>query len=285
MRVAIMTCLISSLSVVTGCGQDSKKKDPTTQAGGPEGEPSAVVRSVAESSFPSVGMVTVNGNLRCSGLILKHGVFATAKHCFWGDNPSKSTLGLVFTGDSGVVDSTAIKVPSSSMYELNMDGEGNDIAYVIYDGNTTKNKVTLTTTNIIAEPPVADTPMSLVGFPSPKDRTIRKLVSKPCKRLDKEGTIEPNDTDKKGYDGQLFDTDCGAWFGNSGGPLFVMDAEDPTVVIGTVGVVTHTFDIDEKGEIPDSAIVTDSFGTYVKTVNFSSYGSANTLDENLAKAK
>ena len=34
MRVAIMTCLISSLSVVTGCGQDSKKKDPTTQAGG-----------------------------------------------------------------------------------------------------------------------------------------------------------------------------------------------------------------------------------------------------------
>jgi hypothetical protein len=279
--------LLAGLLLVTACGKEKKKDDPApAEATTPEPDQTDTgLRKVAKDSYTSVGLVTVGGNLRCSGLILKHGVFATAKHCFWSDNPDKSTLGLIFTAASGIIGDDSIKVPASDIKELNLDGDGNDIAYVIYDASKTKGKVVLTTTNIMREPPAPDTPMSLVGFPSPVDRVYRKLVTAPCKRLDKEGTIEPNATDEKGYDGELYDTDCGAWFGNSGGPLFVMDAADPTKVVGTVGVVTHTFDIDETGAIPDAALITDTFGTYVKTVNFSCYKDAKTLDENLAKGE
>lgn len=278
--------LLAGLLFITACGNEKKKDEPApAPTTSDPHETNTSLRKVAKDSYTSVGMVTVSGNLRCSGLILKHGVFATAKHCFWSDNPDKSTLGLIFTASSGIIGTDSIKIPSSAIKELALDGDGNDIAYVIYDASKTKDKVELTTTNIIKEPPVPDTPMSLVGFPSPSDRTYRKLATAPCKRLDKEGTIEPNATDVKGYDGELYDTDCGAWFGNSGGPLFVMDADDPTKVVGSVGVVTHTFDIDASGEIPDSALVTDSFGTYVKTVNFSCYKDAKTLDENLAKGE
>lgn len=240
------------------------------------------VRSLADKGeFPYVGIVTYKGAIRCSGMILKHGVFATAKHCFKSETTTALELlkySLGFTLD-GIVDEspTDVIVKGAELRELRFDGEGNDIAYFIYVASATEGKVTIPDFSHLEEVPTVGADLALVGFPSYSDKVKRKIMTLGCQRLDREGVLEsPLPKDPVVYDGKVFDTDCGAWFGNSGGPVFsgTLEGSAKFTPNGVAGVVTHTFDVDEEGVILKSAMAEDAFGAFVATVNFSPFTQA-----------
>ncbi|MBF0442902.1 MAG: hypothetical protein HQK54_13430, partial [Oligoflexales bacterium] len=204
--------------LTSGCGsywnQGKDSDDDNTSIASPK--PS---RKASGTLYPGVGRVTKNGSHLCSGTIIKHGVFAMAKHCFRGGVPTVATagtMGLYFPLD-GVVGSETIVVTGSSIKEVILDGDGNDIAYIIYDASQTSGRVSIDAPVTSDSPPTSGMNVNLVGFPSPTDRIYRKLISGNCKATGKTGTIPPMKNDE-GYDGLLYETNCIAWFGNSGGP-------------------------------------------------------------------
>ena len=308
-------CILAlSLVVIVGCGdlpESSEvpgntgnpeeepaidKRDPTNTIDVPdktEGEPDTIqnvdeikgkpelppVKRVLDESneFPFVGVITYGGSLRCTGTIIEHGLMVTAKHCF-KTIPSASrlkTIDLGFPYD-GIFDSNDVKVTGNDILELFHDGDGNDLAYIRYTASATEGKVPLPDFPVVKEVPSVGTDLVVVGFPSQADRKFRKLITENCQVLDRSGFLGPKPRDE-GYDGKLFDSDCGAWFGNSGGPFFTVsyDENGARVLEGFVGVVTHTFDVDSLGNIQKEFIINDSFGEYVRTVNFSPFAQAN----------
>jgi hypothetical protein len=213
---------------------------------------------------------------------MEHGTFLTAKHCFrtlpQGDDLLK--VGLGFPLD-GIQDEKDLVVKGSSLREIRYDGAGNDIAYIFYDAAATEGAFQTPDFPVLGEVPAVGTELAVVGFPSQKDGIYRKLVTENCQVLDKSGTIPPLPKDP-GYDGLLFDSNCAAWFGNSGGPFFTIgrNSEDNRVVTGLAGVVTHTFAVDGLGEILADSIASDQFGKMVLTVNFSPFAQRVSLPLN-----
>ena len=309
-----MVLAVLFLSIVGACGalpenlqsgQDEKEDSPS-QSEGPDvdnpdpeppvkhaGEPDKIVdldeikgsidlpavsRALdVNNEFPFVGVVTYAGALRCSGTLIEHGLFVTAKHCF-KSIPSAADLrkiGLGFPFD-GMLDGNDIQVDGEGIAELFHDGPGNDLAYIRYDSSLTDGKVALPSFPIVKVVPEVGTQLVVVGFPSQSDRKLRKVVTSNCQVLNRSGILGPKPRDE-GYDGKLFDSDCGAWFGNSGGPFFTVSSnEDGTRTLESfVGVVTHTFDVDLLGSILPEFTLKDSFGSYVRTVNFSPFAQTN----------
>ena len=98
---------------------------------------------------------------------------------------------------------------------------------------------------------------------------MRRLISENCETTGRTGYLPPMETDP-GYSGLLYDTNCGAWFGNSGGPIYAVDDNgQPTALLG---VVTHTFDLLlPSGNLDTAKEGSDAYGTHVTTTNMSSF--------------
>lgn len=253
--------------------------DPTDSS-----DPAGIYREIIENNFDFVGVVTVNGSLRCSGVLIANGVFVSARHCFSSsEEASSASLLASFRISFPVSGSLTEESLSVSIDDIQYDSadEGiNDIAYLFYDASLTNGKITPISFDIntadVAEP---GTLLTTVGFPSTSDRSIVKLGTFNCQRLERFGTIGEKRLDP-GYSGTLYDTDCYAWKGNSGGGVFSARIEDSVLIPTRLeGVVTHTFEQTELGDIDPDKTVTDEFGSYVVTVNYSSFKDALRIAE------
>ena len=220
-------------------------------------------------------LITYNGALRCTGTILEHGVILTARHCF--DNGLERNIELIGIEIEGIRSETKLTITGIS--SLIFDSGNNDFAWLTYSKERTSSlkelqKVTLDRENI----PVEGEQLSLIGYPVTGSGKLVKLVTMPCIRLKRQGQILPLPQDP-GYLGTFYDTNCMAWRGNSGGPLFSMKTGASGLEMNKlVGIVTHTFDLSARGAILETALSKDEFGTYVKTVNFSSITAAKDID-------
>ncbi|MEI8026568.1 MAG: serine protease [Pseudomonadota bacterium] len=263
-----------SLSLLSGvltsaCGKKDEKA-PSSQP------PSDIApKRVLLSGSPEVVVITYNGALRCTGTILDHGVVLTARHCF--DNGLEKNIENIEIKVESYLSNPELTITKLS--SLSFDSGANDFAWITYEkeqslGRKDLQKIELDRDHI----PTEGDPLSLIGFPVTDSGKLLKLVTRPCIRLKRQGEILPLPKDP-GYLGTFYDTNCIAWRGNSGGPLFSMKTGTSGLEIHKlVGIVTHTFDVSASGSILETALSKDEFGTYVKTVNFSSLTAAKDVD-------
>ncbi len=179
--------------------------------------------------------------------------------------------------ESDVVDSSrAVIISGSDVKEVIADDASNDIAYILYRPEVTRAHSFIDTISPdLNTEHQADLPAMTTGFPDASvfglENSYSRIVSENCKTTNQKGLVT-------GYDGVLYGTTCEGWFGNSGGPVFIM--QHPRGGFEWVGVLTHTFeDIDRN---PSVAVRNDAFGKY-SSINYSSF----TLQKkyNVAKAK
>ena len=220
------------------CGEQNKDSEKEVSGD--------IYRLPVSSGFDFVGVVTAYGSLRCSGVLVKHGLFVSARHCFSSseENGSKSLADfkITFPQTSQVTESDLSVVVTDIQYDT-ADTGVNDIAYLFYDETLTSGKIE--PSNLVinyGDAVAAGTQMTTVGFPSNDSGELLKIGTYGCHRLERTGTIEPKRLDP-GYEGMLYDTDCYAWKGNSGGGFFTATEIDGELVPLTLeGVVTHTFE-------------------------------------------
>ncbi len=249
--------------------------------------PGTPTRTPSQDQYRSVGVITKSG-ARCSGVILRHGVFATAKHCFHKVLPEGDAVQAwaLYFPENGEISTSTLVVSGEDIKQVIFDGDQNDIAYVIYTAEKTKGIVPIDTESILRAPPEAEVPLHLVGFPTLKSLSLIRLTSYICKTTGKTGLLPPKPHDELGYDGLLYDTDCVAWFGNSGGPIFQVSKVETDKVeaspVSVIGVVSHTFDVTEEGDLISSLVKVDQYGSHVLSTNLSPFAQAQKLDEVLA---
>lgn len=288
-----LTLVFISAIFLSSCGKKSSNssddrpivdgdKDPA--AGDTRDGPNRVL---SNGTYKSVGTIyTPSG--RCSGVILKHGIFATAKHCFQKTLPTGSNLtGMVIRfSNSGIIDTTNLRISGTDIKEVIFDSDNNDIAYVLYQSSTTEDQIALDAEKIETEQPLADVPVHIVGFPTLDSAPLKRLTSFACKVTGKTDYLPPKPKDPLGYDGLLIDTDCIAWFGNSGGPFFQVSEVETNAAsstpISVLGVVSHTFDIEDDGSLKSDLIKTDDFGDHVSSTNISPFSEAEQLEHVLS---
>ena len=91
----IKACLFFSLA---SCGSDSNDEKTSN--------PLVVERKVISTDFDFVGVITSFESLRCSGVLLAHGLFVSARHCFSETEIASgdfSNFDIIFPND-GIVD-------------------------------------------------------------------------------------------------------------------------------------------------------------------------------------
>lgn len=120
-------------------------------------------------SYDSVGLIAFNGAPSCSGTIIRHGVFLTAKHCF-GERP--------YTGSNILSWSLHFPLPSSAgqrsilvaglkLKKIVMDSGDNDIAYILYEPETTQGRLPIDLTSFSSNEDLKLNPLAkVIGFPS-----------------------------------------------------------------------------------------------------------------------
>ncbi len=217
-------------------------------------------------SYGSVGLITFNGAPSCSGTILRHGVFLTAKHCFERrpyieSNIFSWSLHFPLPSSAG---QRSILVAGPKLKKIVMDSGDNDIAYILYDPETTKDRLPIDVTGFSSNEDLKlDPSAKVIGFPSQEimfSKTPR-VVTEDCRFTGVFGK-------SPGYQGTLAGTNCGAYWGVSGGPVFIKDS-NTNKYTKLVGVVTHTFAINKDGSIDQSKIQKDQFGKYLNDTNVS----------------
>lgn len=248
---------------------------------------SLLERTAAGSLYKSVGMIMVNGKQSCSGAILVHGVFATAKHCFETSRPAPASIALYFPQD-GRVSEGAKLVAEGQVQDIfddtKLDPEdtaGNDLSYIVYDPSLTR-AIAIDAPTIQRAPPENGQKLHVVGYPASESGQLQRIISHDC-QFNGVSNYAPKPGapgyDGTYYDGLLWESTCEAWFGNSGGPIYAVDdAGKPTAL---VGVVTHTFKVDQSGKVLD--VKRDEFGEHAFYVNVSPFAQAERLDEALKR--
>ncbi|MDG9671922.1 serine protease [Hahella sp. CR1] len=214
----------------------------------------------------------------CTGLILKHGLVVTAKHCF-RDDSKKGNYYLAYSEDSSI-DQNDLYIPVAS-FEYDSAVEGiNDLAIVHYDPGYTEGKLALKDTPLNFGPaPETGAALFSVGYPIVKTQNTLRVSSAKCQRKQRSGKLLPSPK-SPGYDGVLFDTDCPAFWGNSGAPVFSAryDEQGNVELISLEGVITHTFDLVSNGDLDYRKMKHDAFGPYM-TSNYSPLGQSVRLKE------
>jgi V8-like Glu-specific endopeptidase len=255
------------------------------------------VRKNSAEQYLSVGVITLQSEIFCSMMVVRHGLLITAKHCFQHkglspENVDLSTFSTVYTKDGtiGIRGGVGTVLASPNLLtiqptKLLFDSGDNDIAYLFYDAKETEGKIQLEDFEIAT---ANDRPqgrnLKLVGFPAPREfpfeELMNRVVSIDCKETDKVGKIPPMEKEK-GFDGLLIETTCAAWSGNSGGPVFALpvNKKDPKKLIG---VLTHTFYLKENGELDSNHLKSDSIGYYMDG-NYSPLSSSRDLSRLLKK--
>jgi hypothetical protein len=263
--------------LITGCGSGSADK---RSDGDPVGEALTAVRVEAKELYPSVGQIS-NGRYSCSGAVIAHGLFVTAKHCFPDYKDASQIVNYSISFSTiGVLDGNVYKIMGTDIAQIVFDGPQTDIAYVIYNKSVSQQKVALDVTTVQKKAPVQGEAVILVGYPRINRSPALRLVSDKCQFSGKSGSIPPLPKDA-GYDGMLYDTSCLAWWGNSGGPAFKVD--EAGKVRALIGVVTHTFDIKSDGSLDETRQGRDSYGSYVSTTAISVFSEAQRIDEILSQ--
>ena len=244
--------------------------------------------------FPFVGLIKYTNGPVCTGFLVKHGVLATAKHCFshkdineLNFDPKKLKVSFFTEELDPFFPQLPLVIEGNDIIKLTLDSGSNDIAYIIYKREATIDKIDLPKMEINTDVDISnETNVFRVGFPMGENHVFDKVMTKDCQFTGKTDFFHPTITDP-GYEGLLYDTDCPAWFGDSGGPVFERventekDEVKETIVIH--GVLAHTFEVNFAGEIEESSKERDSIGEFVKTSNFSPFRLADdfvsTLDE------
>lgn len=250
-----------------GCGNSTSPKKNVPLPKTPNKK--SITRSLT-TDYPWVGLILYQGQLRCTGTIVKPGVILTARHCFdhgVGKETESITVKLEKKGTEGKEEQLTI----TRITTVEFDSGQNDLAWIQYDKTQTDSWSEIAPIKMDrSKIPTAGSNLVVIGYPTTNDGRIVKLITTNCTRLAKEGTIPPMPEDP-GYLGTLYDTDCIAWKGNSGGPFFTVSQKGESFELDQlIGVVTHTFDLNSQGGILTSALDEDQFGTFVKTVNFTS---------------
>ncbi len=284
MQLAFNTTTIFLLlcAHIAGCGSKSNKDDEPHESPSDSADGSKIIRQASPAREPgrslyrNVGEIYNGSGGRCSGLVMAPGLFLTAKHCFTHGTTQDINVSAIVLSfpDDGIIDQDTIQISGGQIEDVVLDGEGNDLAFVLYDKELTDERIPIQEIPVAVTPPSPGNPLHLVGFPSTRDGVRRRIVSHSCETTARTGQIEPLPNDP-GYDGLLYDTNCLAWFGNSGGPIFQVD--DDELVTSLLGVVTHTFDINPLGDIDKSKTGTDIFGSFVRSVNLSPISSSHQL--------
>ena len=236
--------------------------------------------------FPFVGVVKFTNGPVCTGFLVTHGVMATAKHCFSHHdidelNIESKNLQLIFPKKGGNIDFHNTLIEKEDILKLVLDSGSNDLAYIIYKREKTQNEIEIPAMKLNLDEDIVDqAQVYRVGFPMGENHVFDKVQTSDCLFTGKTDFFRPTITDP-GYEGLLYDTDCPAWFGDSGGPIFEENKETKELTIH--GVLTHTFEVNFAGEIEEISKKRDSIGEYVKTSNFSPFRLADdfqlTLDE------
>jgi S1-C subfamily serine protease len=229
-------------------------------------------RSESGSRYPSVGVILKNGRQSCTGTMVDHGLIITAKHCF--DFPvDKASVSVLFSESDLLDPASSVKINNRDVVDVVADDDSNDIAYVLYRPEATRQAGFLEAMNPESKIK-ADAGLSAlsIGFPDARNLGIgdryRRVASENCQTTDQQGTVQ-------GYDGTLLGTTCEGWFGNSGGPVFAM--VHPRSGYQWVGVLTHTFEsIDDPSNT--SALKNDRFGSWA-SINYSPFYLAKQLDQ------
>lgn len=247
------------------------------------GEAGSAVREINNDRFPQVGFLNY-GEVSCASFILKHGVIATAKHCFTHHdidelNFDPKKVKIRFAKKGGNIDIDPLTLEGEDILKLIMDRGSNDIAYIIYKREKTEEIMDLSSFEINDNKDMEDgMEVFRAGFPMGFNHVFDKVITSGCSFSGKTDFFQPTITDP-GYEGMLFDTDCPAWYGDSGGPVFSSRMGDNGEEITIIhGVLSHTFDVDFAGNIREDAMDSDLIGEFVKTSMFTPFNLASDLD-------
>ena len=221
-------------------------------------------RHPAGAAWPSVGLMTAFD--QCSGVIVRHGLFLTAKHCVaWTRGVAKPDLRLSFPakGTEGAErDEIHVEKEAISAVEL---VDGHDLAIIRYDAAVTEKKVPLAVEKVADDRPPVGATLLLISYPSNRTAEPIRVVSPPCHTKNLFGPM--SGALASTYEGSLLGTDCIAWWGSSGAPVFLADADHPDQPLELLGVVSHSFDVDEKGNPLPGILGSDQFGEYAESSN------------------
>ncbi|WLQ17434.1 serine protease [Hahella aquimaris] len=268
-HLAIVSACILTTTLVASC--TSTSKSVAGRSNGPE-------RSLVDDFDYIVPILDEDHFRICTGLILKHGLVVTAKHCF-RDDSKKGNYYLAYSED-GSINQNDLYIPVAS-FEYDSAVEGiNDLAVVHYDPGYTEGKLALKDIHLNFGPaPEAGAPLFSVGYPIVKTQSTLRVSSAKCQRKHRSGRLLSSPK-SPGYDGVLFDTDCPAFWGNSGAPVFNARYDDlgNVELISLEGVITHTFDLVSNGDLDYRKMKHDAFGPYM-TSNYSPLGQSVRLKE------
>ena len=237
----------------------------------------SAVRVINNDLHPSVGLMRYKGDISCAAFVIRHGVAVTAKHCFDHfhineDNFDPNLLSISFPKVGGNVDFNNIKVEKQNVYKLILDRGENDIAFILYNRNVTKNEFSVSEFKVNDYSEIeSGVEVFRAGFPMGHNTVFDKVITSGCIFTGESGHFDAMVMDQ-GYEGLLFDTNCPAWFGDSGGPVFSKGEDEqgnPITIIH--GVLSHTFEVNFLGEIEESSILEDEIGKYVRTSMFSPF--------------
>lgn len=233
------------------------------------------IRTDGNSSYFSVGLIAFNGAPTCSGTIIRHGVLLTAKHCF-RDRPYSNHKRLSWSLHFPLPEPQkgSILIPGIKIKKIILDKGENDIAFILYDSLLTEKKLPVEVTNFSKATFIKeDTAAKVIGFPH-QDMLFSKtprVIADNCLFTGLLGT-------NSGYSGSVSGTNCGGYWGVSGGPVFIEDKVKHSFT-SLVGVVTHTFSTKQDGSIDETKIQNDSFGKYINDTTVSLVSSSLMLDE------
>ncbi len=252
---------ITGISAASGCGSTTDKSFPIKQ------KPS---RIFAGDHFKSVGVIAKGNNIICSGIAMKQGVFFTAKHCFPNTTNTitdTTDYSLRFSA-SGILDENQYIIPGGRINQILFEGQNSDIAFVIFSPEANDDLIFSDEYKISNTSNLEAQELKVVGYPQRNDPydSIKRIISTDCYVGIRQGEVF-------GYDGDLVDTTCPAYWGSSGGPVFSV-IDDELVLIG---VITHTFDLNQDGTIDRAKMIDDQFGTYT-TGNFSPFSRVELLN-------
>lgn len=233
-------------------------------------------RLLKNQQFDNIGYILKDGKAFCSGTILKHGIFLTAKHCFSGRQFGGEGLkyfSLAFITGNDTPENPYL-VSHDNLIRIFPDEGFNDIAYILYKPEATRSiPLTLKATDFLNFEKEL-TSLMLIGFPEVAAPHPQKITSESCNLGEMSGRYRKFPKSLY-YQGELFDTTCPANHGNSGGPAIgirgVPTERGFDVKVSVVGVVAHTFN-------NETGLQKDEFGTFIDNANISPLRDAKNLN-------
>ena len=233
-------------------------------------------RFLRNQQFENIGYILNYGKPYCSGTILKHGVFLTAKHCFSGrqfGGEGLKLFSLAFITRNDTPEHPHL-VSTENLVRIFPDEGFNDIAYILYKPEATSGiSLAVNATNFLNFEEDL-TSFMLVGFPKMTAQYPQKISSESCGLGEMSGRFRKQPKSFF-YKGEFFNTTCPAYYGNSGGPALGVKFEETekglSAKVSVIGVVAHTFN-------DETALQKDEFGVFVDNANISPLRDAKNLN-------